>query len=77
MEKVVKQLCTFLRVSPLKTSVYHPQINGLVERFNGTLKQMLHNVAMDKPKEWLKGYLPYCLWRERCFRQPLGFPFLS
>lgn len=30
-----------LGLHPLRTSVYHPQTNGLEERFNGTLKQML------------------------------------
>ena len=28
---------------------YHAQSNGMVERFNGTLKNMLHKLTADKP----------------------------
>ncbi|XP_075749312.1 uncharacterized protein LOC142814437 [Rhipicephalus microplus] len=38
--------------------------NGLVERFNGTLKNMLHKVCQEKPKEWDR-YLPALLFAYR------------
>lgn len=34
------------------TTPYHPAANGLVERFNGTLKQMLKRMCTEKPKDW-------------------------
>ncbi|XP_076436546.1 uncharacterized protein LOC143276045 [Babylonia areolata] len=34
------------------TTPYHAQCNGVVERFNGTLKKMIRKLAMDKPTEW-------------------------
>lgn len=46
------------------TTAYHPMCNGLVERFNGTLKNMLSNVYQDKPKEWGR-YLPALLFAYR------------
>ena len=41
MLRVLKELLSLLQVKQLRTSVYHPQTDGLVERFNKTLKQML------------------------------------
>uniref|UniRef100_A0A8C5Q2Y4 Gypsy retrotransposon integrase-like protein 1 n=1 Tax=Leptobrachium leishanense TaxID=445787 RepID=A0A8C5Q2Y4_9ANUR len=41
MSRVTRELCRLFKISHLRTSVYHPQTNGLVERFNKTLKSML------------------------------------
>ena len=41
MLRVLKELLSLLQVKQLRTSVYHPQTDGLVERFNKTLKHML------------------------------------
>ncbi|GFR95824.1 Pol polyprotein [Elysia marginata] len=35
------EICRLLSMKKLTTSPYHPQCNGLVERFNATLKSML------------------------------------
>ncbi|KAJ8364932.1 hypothetical protein SKAU_G00137630 [Synaphobranchus kaupii] len=45
-------LCTLLRVKQLRTSVYHPQTDGLVERFNKTLKAMLRKVIGENGSNW-------------------------
>ena len=34
------------------TPPYHAQSNGLVERFNGTLKQILKKLCFERPKDW-------------------------
>lgn len=39
----LKTLAQLVGLQALQTTVYHPQTNGLVECFNGTLKMMLHN----------------------------------
>ncbi|XP_037505621.1 uncharacterized protein LOC119381945 [Rhipicephalus sanguineus] len=34
------------------TTPYHPMANGLVEKFNGTLKKMLRRMCTEQPKDW-------------------------
>ena len=64
MSKVVKALCTWLKVKQLRTSVYHPLTDCLVERFNCTLKQMLKKVGDVDGKNWDQ-LLPYVLFAIR------------
>ena len=53
-----------LHVQPIRTSPYHPQTDGLVERFNQTLKAMLRKAAADDEKDWDK-LVPYLLFAYR------------
>ncbi|KAL8559309.1 hypothetical protein ACOMHN_060000 [Nucella lapillus] len=46
------------------TTPYHAQCNGLVERFNGTLKRMLRSLVHDKPKQWDR-WIPALLFAYR------------
>ncbi len=39
--KVVKELCGLLCIQKLRTSPYHPEMNGAVERMHGTFKSIL------------------------------------
>ncbi|XP_065921959.1 uncharacterized protein [Magallana gigas] len=58
MSSLISELCKMLKVRKLSTTPYHPQANGLVERFNGTLKQMLKAYAVVEPLKW-DVHLPY------------------
>ena len=57
-------ICQLLGVKKLNTASYHPQCNGLVERFNRTLKTMLQKHAADFGVQWDR-YLPGVLWTYR------------
>ncbi|KAI2647663.1 Retrovirus-related Pol polyprotein [Labeo rohita] len=61
MSRLMADLCRLLRVKQLRTTVYHPQTDGLVERFNQTLKQMLKRVAAEDRKDW-DLLIPYVLF---------------
>ncbi|XP_055865631.1 uncharacterized protein LOC129928743 [Biomphalaria glabrata] len=46
---------TFMEMYNIKmkfTTPYHPQSNGLCERFNKTLKQIISKIANDNPQNW-------------------------
>ncbi|XP_071818156.1 uncharacterized protein [Apostichopus japonicus] len=62
--KLMKEVCNLLEIDHLKSSPYHPQTNGLVERFNGTLKSMLRAFVTQQP-ESLDRYIPYLLFAYR------------
>lgn len=64
MSSLMSELCKLLSIRKLNTTPYHPQANGLVERFNGTLKRMLQIYAQDQPGKWDK-LLPYLLFAYR------------
>ena len=48
----MKEVCRLLGVTQPTTTPYHPMCNGLLERFNGTLKKMLKRLCSEKPKQW-------------------------
>ena len=41
----MKEVCRLLGVIQSTTTPYHPMCNGLVEKFNGTLKKMLKRLC--------------------------------
>ncbi|KAL0192088.1 hypothetical protein M9458_010384, partial [Cirrhinus mrigala] len=49
MSRLMADLCRLLRVKQLRTTVYHPQTDGLVERFNQTLKQIHAGLGSHDP----------------------------
>ena len=53
-----------LRVRAIRTSPYHPQTDGLVEKFNQTLKSMLRKCAREGGKDWDK-MVPFLLFAYR------------
>ena len=73
---VMKEVERLLAIKGLKTTPYHAQCNGLVERYNGTHKNMLRKLAQEQPKQWDR-YIPALLFAYREVPQEsLGFsPF--
>lgn len=75
MSKVMWDLCTQPRVKQLRTSVYHPQTDGMAKRFNKTPRSMLRKVINIDGKNWDQ-LLPHVLWAVREVPQNSDFsPF--
>lgn len=64
MSDLLKQVYKLLGIKGIRTTPYHPQTDGLTERFNQTLKQMLHKFVTDKSDDWDQ-WLPYLLFAYR------------
>lgn len=50
--KLVASLCHHLGIAQTRTTAYHPQGNGQVERFNRTLEAMLSKTVQQNQRDW-------------------------
>ena len=60
LNEVVSSLSKVAGVDRIITSSYHPQTNGLVERFNQTLTNTLRRLVNEDSSNWVK-YIPFTL----------------
>ena len=49
---VNKEISRLLSIKQITSTPYNPKCNGLVEKFNGTLKQTLKKMCAENPKDW-------------------------
>ena len=52
VSEVMKKVSRLLSIKQLTLTPYHPICNGLVERFNRTMKQMLKRLCTEEPRDW-------------------------
>ena len=50
--ELIKEICKLLQIKKSHTTPYRPQGNGMVERFNRTLLDMLATAVGDNPADW-------------------------
>uniref|UniRef100_A0A8C1RD31 Gypsy retrotransposon integrase-like protein 1 n=1 Tax=Cyprinus carpio TaxID=7962 RepID=A0A8C1RD31_CYPCA len=58
MSRTIRELYELLGIKSIRTSVYHPQTDRLVERFNRTLKSMIRKFVHEDAKNWDKWLEP-------------------
>lgn len=68
LDGVMKHVYTILGVHKINTSAWHPQTDGMTERFNGTLITMLSTCINTNQKDW-DTFIPYVLYAFRVSRQ--------
>lgn len=64
LSHLMMDICKLLGVNKLNTTAYHPECDGMVERFNRTLKSMLRKQAARYGNQWDR-FLPGVLWAYR------------
>ena len=52
LSHLMQDVCAALGIKKLNTTAYHPQCDGMVERFNRTLKAMVRKHAARFGKDW-------------------------
>ena len=57
--QIMSHLCEMMGIQSTRTLPYRPQSDGMVERFNSTLKQMLKTAVGTDEDRWDE-YLPFC-----------------
>lgn len=62
--QLLRELCKLLEIKQTRTAPYHPQSDGIVERFNRTLINMLAKFCAENKDTWDQ-HLPYvmCAYR--------------
>ena len=49
---IIKEICKMLGITKTRTTPYHPQSDGMIERFNRTVLNMLSKVVSDDEHSW-------------------------
>ncbi|KAJ8038116.1 hypothetical protein HOLleu_19101 [Holothuria leucospilota] len=76
MSTVFQQMLYELGIDQIKSSAYHPESQGALERFHQTLKNMLKTYCHDNERDWDEG-IPFVMFAAReSTQESLGFsPF--
>ena len=61
LSKLMYEVYELLGIKKVNTTAYHPQTDGLVERFNRTLTSMLAKTVQKQGRDWDE-HLPYVLY---------------
>ena len=76
MLSVFQQVLHQLKITQRRSSAYHPQSQGAIERFHQTLKTMMRSYCLENQKDWDEG-IPLLMFAAReSIQETLGFsPF--
>ena len=76
MSECMQEVSRLLSIKGLTSTPYHPICNGLVERWNRTLKSMLKRLCQDQPKQWRRLINPVLFAYREVPQETTGFsPF--
>ena len=52
--KVIEAMCSLLGIEKIRTTLYHPQMNGSAERVHQTLQRMIGKLDSECHQKWLE-----------------------
>ena len=58
---LIAEICKLLQIRKTRTTPYHPQCDGLAERFNRTLLSMPATCAEGHPFDWKQKLRKVCM----------------
>jgi len=61
LSKIIKEVCSLLKIKQTSTSPYHPQSNGSLERSHRVLGEYLRSFANKDPQNW-DTHVPYAMF---------------
>ena len=74
--ELLTEVCKLLNIHKTRTTPYHPQCDGLVERFNRTLLNMLATSTKDHPFDWEMQLPKVCMAYNTSVQSSTGYsPF--
>ena len=71
---LMKSLCALLGCTKTHTAPYHPESDGMIERFNRTCLMMLSMFVNDRRDNCMSCYHLSCTLTGRVFTSLLGIP---
>ena len=69
----VADVCKLLHIQKTRMTAYHPQCDGLVERFNRTLLDMLATCNKDHPFDWRNHIRKVCMAYNTSVQSTTGY----
>ena len=76
MSGIFQQVLYELRINQYRSSAYHPESQGALERFHQTLKNMIRSYYFDTEKDWDKDIHLLLFAARESVQESLGFsPF--
>lgn len=76
LSKLCRDVYNWMSISKLQTSAYYPQCNGLVERFNHTIINMIAMFTNERQDDWDEGINQVLFAYRSAINQSTGFsPF--
>ena len=77
MSGIFKEVIQEQGIKQYKSSAYHPESQGALERFHQTLKNMLRSYCFDTEKAWDEGVHLLLLAVREATQESLGLVLLT